>query len=253
MADTPATKEKLHEDGLIGHLTDLRNSVVWSIVVFAVVFFAMFAFAQEVYDLFAKPLLAELPQGSELIATGVTAGLLVPLKVVAFIAFCITLPHTLYQLWRFIAPGLYRKEKGIVIPLVISSTFLFFLGMCFAFFVVFRLVFGFIFTFAPESMTVMPDVDSYFGFALLLFIVFGIAFEMPIAVFILVRAGLVEIDSLKKNRSYVVVGAFIVSAIITPPDVISQVLLAVPVCLLYEIGIQVSRWFPPPKGEDDED
>lgn len=247
-----ATEEELHEDGLVGHLTDLRNSVVWSLAVLAVAFFALFPFAEEIYTMFATPLLAVLPEGSELIAIGVLSPFLVPLKVVLFCAFCVTLPHTLYQVWRFVAPGLYKREKGIAAPLVVSSTLLFFLGLAFAYVLVFRLVFTFIVQYAPASISVMPDVQSHLSFALLLFLTFGIAFEVPIAVFILVRSGIVEIATLRRSRRYVIVGAFVAAAIATPPDVISQFMLALPVWLLYEIGIQVSVWFPPAAREEED-
>lgn len=243
--------EDLHEDGLVGHLIDLRNSVVYALIVFAVAFFAMFPFADQIYDYFSKPLLAVLQQKQgELIATGIIGPFIVPLKVVAFCAFCVTLPHTLFQLWRFVAPGLYRKEKGFALPLVVSSTLLFFLGMAFAYLLVFKVVFTFISEFAPDSIRIMPDVQAHLDFTLLLFLIFGISFEVPVAVFLLVRAGIVEIPGLKKARSYVIVGAFIIAAIITPPDVISQFMLALPVWLLYEIGIQVAQLFPPPPEED---
>lgn len=259
MADTPTAEEqpvateKLHEDGIVGHLVDLRNSAVWSLIVFAVAFMGMFPFAEEIYNAFVAPLLAKLPENAELIATGLLGPFVVPLKVVAFCAFCVTLPHTLFQLWRFVAPGLYRKEKGFAMPVVISSTLLFFLGASFAYLLVFKVVFEFIFNFAPTSIRIMPDVQNHLDFALLMFLIFGVAFEVPVVVFLLVRGGIVDIAALRKARSYVIAGAFVVAAIITPPDVISQFMLALPVWLLYEIGIQVAQFFPPPKSDDDDD
>ena len=252
----PAAEEQLHEDGLLGHLTDLRNSVVKATLAVAVAFIALFPFSDQIYTRFAAPLIAELPEGSQLIATGVIAPFLVPLKVIILVAFCITLPYVLYQVWSFIAPGLYRRERHLITPLVISSTLLFYLGMLFAYFLVFRVVFGFIVAFAPEAISVMPDVQSHLSFAITIFLTFGLAFEVPVAVFILVQTGVLELAGLRKARTFVIAGAFIVAAIITPPDVLSQFLLAVPVWLLYEVGIIAAALLPPREQvskEDDND
>ena len=240
----PATEEELHEDGLIGHLTDLRDSVLKSVVAIALVFFALFPFSDILYTWFATPLLAELPASGDLIATGVIAPFLVPLKVTFLAAFCITLPFLLFQAWRFVAPGLYRNERRLILPLVMSSTMLFYLGMAFAYYLVFRVVFGFIVSFAPDSVSVMPDVQSHLSFATTVFLTFGLAFEVPVAVFILVRAGVLELEGLRRARPYVIAAAFVTAAVITPPDVISQFMLAVPVWLLYEVGMIVAMLLP---------
>ncbi len=248
----PIEEEKLHEDGLIGHLRDLRSSVVKSLVALVVVFIGLFPFSEQIYELFADPLLAELPASSALIATGVLAPFLVPLKVTLFVAFCICMPFMLYQLWLFVAPGLYRRERRFVVPLVFSSTCLFFVGVAFAYFLVFRIVFGFIVSIAPSSVSVMPDVQSHLSFALTIFLTFGLAFEVPVAVFLLVRMGVLELAALRRARPYVLVGSFVVAAIITPPDVFSQVLLALPVWLLYEIGIWISARLIKPDDENEQ-
>ena len=236
----PADEEKLHEDGLIGHLVDLRSCLLRALLAVGVLFFALFAFHEQIYDWFTRPLISQLPGGSELIATDVLGGFLVPAKVVLFCAFCLALPYVLYQAWSFVAPGLYRRERGLLLPLVVTSTLLFYLGMAFAYLLVFRVVFGFVFSFAPDAITVMPDVQSHLGFVLTLFLVFGIAFEVPVAILILVRLGIVEIAAARRARPYVIVGAFVVAAIITPPDVLSQFMLAIPVWLLYEVGIMAA-------------
>lgn len=248
---TPSPEEKLLEDGLLGHLTDLRNSVVKAVLAVGVAFFALFPFNERIYNWFARPLLEQLPAGGEMIATGIISPFIVPLKVTLLVAFCLTLPYVLYQIWRFVAPGLYRREKRLVLPIVVSSTVLFYAGMAFAYFLLLKIVFGFIVSFAPSSIEFMPDVQNYLSFALTLFVVFGIAFEMPVAVFILVRAGVVEIATLRSARTYVIAGSFVVAAIVTPPDVLSQFMLAVPVWLLYEAGILFASLFPSAKeGEE---
>ena len=246
----PHPEDKLHEDSLIGHLADLRNCLLRALIAVAVVFFALFAFADEIYGSFARPLLVALPEGSELIATGVLGPFLVPFKVTLFVAFCVCLPYILYQVWKFVAPGLYAREKRLVLPLVLSSTALFYLGMAFAYLLVFRVVFGFIVSFAPEAISVMPDVQSHLSFALTIFMTFGLAFEMPVAVYLLVRMGVIEIAALRRARPYVLAGSFVLAAIVTPPDVLSQIMLAVPMWLLFEIGLLVASVFGGKKKDD---
>ena len=199
--------------------------------------------AGALYDLLAAPLTKHLPQGATLIATSVITPFLVPLKITLMAAFLIALPYVLYQVWAFVAPGLYSHEKKMVLPLVVSSTILFLVGVAFVYFVVIPGLAGFIQAVAPQSITAAPDVEEYFGFVLTLFLVFGIAFEVPIAVIVLVRIGVVTVEQLKKVRGYFIVGAFVVAAIVTPPDVISQLALAIPMCLLYEAGIIAARLF----------
>ena len=240
----PVSEEELLEDGIMGHLTDLRNCVIKALIAIVVIFFVLFPFNEQIYNLFAQPLLSELSDSSNLIATGIIAPFFIPVKVCFLIAFLISLPYVLFQLWSFVAPGLYKREKKIVVPIIVSSTLLFYLGMVFAYFLIFKIVFGFIVSFAPSSISIMPDVQSHLSFAITMFITFGIAFEVPVVVFILVRSGIVDIDKLKKIRAYVIAGAFVIAAIVTPPDVISQFMLAIPVWLLYEIGILFAALFP---------
>jgi sec-independent protein translocase protein TatC len=199
------------------------------------------------YALLAQPLLSKLPQGGQMIATDVTTPFFVPLKVTMMAAFLIALPFILYQIWRFVAPGLYAHEKKLVVPIIIASTLLFFCGMAFAYFVVFPVVFSFIVASAPHGVAVMTDIDKYLSFVLGMFMAFGITFQVPVIVVVLVRMGFVSVAKLREIRRYVIVGAFVVGAIFTPPDVVSQCMLAVPLWLLYEAGILVSVWVAPKK------
>ncbi|HEY8118344.1 MAG TPA: twin-arginine translocase subunit TatC [Methylophilaceae bacterium] len=224
-------------DTFISHLIELRERLLRIVIGFLLVFIGLFPFANKIYTLLAHPLLAKLPAGGQMIATAVTTPFFVPMKVAMLTAFLISLPHTLYQIWAFVAPGLYANERRFIAPLVVASTLLFFAGMAFAYFLVFPVVFGFITHTAPEGVAVMTDIGNYLDFVITLFMAFGMAFEVPIAVILLVRFGLVNISTLKEIRSYVIVGAFVIGAIFTPPDVISQVMLAVPLWLLYEAGI----------------
>jgi len=194
-------------------------------------------FSSELYDLLAMPLISSLPQGSKMIATGVITPFLIPMKIAFMAAFLAVLPYILYQAWAFVAPGLYAHEKRLVLPLVVSSTILFVAGMAFCYFIVFRKVFAFIAAFAPKSISVAPDIEAYFNFVLGMFVAFGLAFEVPVVVVVLVLAGIVNVEQLRAWRGYVIVAIFIVAAIVTPPDVVSQVSLAIPMCLLYEVGI----------------
>jgi sec-independent protein translocase protein TatC len=221
----------------ISHLIELRDRMLRIVVGFLLVFIGLFPFANKIYTLLAHPLLAKLPTGGQMIATAVTTPFFVPMKVAMLAAFIISLPHTLYQVWAFVAPGLYAHERRFMAPLVVASTLLFLAGMAFAYFLVFPVVFGFITGAAPEGVAVMTDIGNYLDFVITLFIAFGTAFEVPVAVVLLVRFGMVDIKTLKEIRSYVIVGAFVLGAIFTPPDVISQVMLAVPLWLLYEAGI----------------
>ncbi|MCB4810809.1 twin-arginine translocase subunit TatC [Methylovorus menthalis] len=227
-------------DTFISHLIELRNRLLRIVVGLILVFIGLFPFANKIYTLLAQPLLSHLPAGGQMIATAVTTPFFVPMKVAMLAAFVISLPHTLYQVWSFIAPGLYTHERRFMAPLVFASTLLFFAGMCFAYFLVFPVVFGFIAGTAPEGVAVMTDIGNYLDFVITLFMAFGIAFEVPVAVVLVVYFGLVRIETLKDIRSYVIVGAFVIGAIFTPPDVISQIMLAVPLWLLYEAGILVA-------------
>ena len=227
-------------EGFISHLIELRSRLIRAVLGMVLTFLCLFPFANKLYTLLARPLLAKLPAGGHLIATAVTTPFLVPLKVAFVASILISLPYTLAQIWGFVAPGLYAYEKRFVAPLVVISTFLFFVGMLFAYFVVFPVVFGFFVATAPEGVQVMTDIGNYLDFVISLFVAFGIAFEVPVVVVAMVKFGWVSVAKLKEIRPYVIVGAFIVGAIFTPPDVVSQVMLAVPLWLLYEAGILVS-------------
>jgi sec-independent protein translocase protein TatC len=227
------------EQPFVAHLIELRDRLVRSILAVGVVF-AILSFypgPSALYDLLAQPLVAQLPAGSHLIATNVISPFLVPLKITLLLAFLVALPVVLYQLWAFVAPGLYSHEKRLVLPLVISSTVLFIAGVAFCYFFVFGRVFHFIQAFAPRSVNVAPDIEAYLGFVLTMFLAFGATFEVPIVVVVLARMGVVSVAKLREFRRYFIIIAFIVSAVITPPDMISMLSLAIPMCLLYEVGL----------------
>jgi sec-independent protein translocase protein TatC len=230
-------------DTFISHLVELRSRVMKASVAIIVVFLCLMPWAGTIYDLLAHPMMVALPAGSKMIATGVITPFLIPVKVTLLVAFIIALPWVLYQAWAFVAPGLYTHEKKLVAPLVISSSLLFVAGVAFCYFLVFGVVFKFVNDFAPASVSVAPDIDSYFSFVMTMFIAFGLTFEVPIVVIVLVRMGLVSIEKLKEIRPYVIVGAFVIAAIVTPPDVMSQLLLAVPLCVLYEVGLLIAPIF----------
>jgi sec-independent protein translocase protein TatC len=232
-----------NEDSFISHLIELRSRLVKAASVVIVIFLCLMPWAGHIYDLLAYPMIHALPQGSKMIATGVITPFLIPVKVTMLVAFMISLPWVLYQLWAFVAPGLYAHEKRLIAPLVISSSVLFLSGVAFCYFMVFGVIFHFINNFAPTSIAVAPDIDSYFDFVMTMFIAFGLTFEVPIVVIVLVRLGLVSVQKLRQIRPYVIVGAFVVAAVVTPPDVMSQLLLAVPLCLLYELGLMVAPLF----------
>ncbi len=229
-------------ESLIGHLIELRSRLVNSVIALLLVFVCLFPFAADLYAILAQPMLAKLPLGGQMIATDVTTPFFVPLKVAMMAALLISLPYILFQLWRFVAPGLYVHEKKMVLPLVVASSLLFYSGMAFAYFAVFPVVFGFITASAPQGVAVMTDIDKYLSFVIGLFMAFGMAFQVPVAVILLVRVGMVSVQKLREVRQYVIVGAFVLGAIFTPPDVVSQFMLAIPLWLLYEAGIIVASW-----------
>ena len=233
------------EQPFVSHLIELRDRLIRALIAVGIVFGALCLWPGPggLYDLLAAPLVANLPQGATMIATNVISPFLVPLKITLLAAFLVALPVVLYQVWAFVAPGLYAHEKKLVLPLVVSSTLLFFLGVAFCYFFVFGKVFSFIQSFAPKSITAAPDIEAYLGFVLTMFIAFGTAFEVPIAVVVLARMGIVSVDKLKAWRGYFIVIAFIIAAVITPPDVVSQLALAIPMCLLYEVGIWAAQLF----------
>lgn len=233
------------EQPFVSHLVELRDRLIRAVIAIGVCF-ALLAFwpgPSGLYDMLAAPLVAQLPKGATLIATNVISPFVVPLKITLLAAFLLALPVVLYQVWAFVAPGLYSHEKKLVLPLVLSSTVLFFLGVAFCYFFVFGQVFKFIQGFAPKSITAAPDIEAYLSFVLTMFIAFGAAFEVPIVVIVLARMNIVSIEKLKAFRSYFIVLAFIIAAVITPPDVVSQLALAIPMCLLYEVGIWAAKYF----------
>ena len=227
---------------IIAHLLELRKRLLYSVLALLAVFICLFPWAADLYALLAQPLLAKLPQGGQMIATDVTTPFFVPVKVALMAAFLIALPYILFQVWSFVAPGLYSHEKRWVVPLVVASMLLFLSGMAFAYFAVFPMVFGFITAAAPEGVAVMTDIDKYLSFVLSMFLAFGVTFQVPVAVVAMVKLGFVTVAKLRDIRRYVIVGAFIVAAVVTPPDVVSQFMLAIPLWLLYEAGIWVAVW-----------
>ncbi|HUW29204.1 MAG TPA: twin-arginine translocase subunit TatC [Sulfuriferula sp.] len=240
------------QETFISHLIELRDRLLRSVIAVIVIFLGLFHWANDLYTLLARPLLHALPKGGQLIATEVTAPFFVPIKVTMMAAFLIALPYVLYQIWAFIAPGLYSHEKRLGVPLIIASVVLFFCGMSFAYFMVFPVVFGFITGVAPVGVAVMTDISKYLDFVLTMFMAFGITFEVPVVVVLLVKIGWVSVAKLREIRPYVVVGAFVIGAIFTPPDVVSQSMLAVPLWLLYELGIIVASFISRPKPRDSE-
>ena len=233
------------EQPFVAHLIELRDRLVRAMLAIAVAAAALAIYPGpgELYDLLAAPLVAHLPKGATLIATSVISPFMVPLKIMLMAAFLIALPVVLYQLWAFVAPGLYTHEKRLILPLVVSSTVLFFVGVAFCYFFVFGQVFKFIQGFAPKSITAAPDIEAYLSFVLTMFLAFGLAFEVPVVVVVLARMGIVSVQKLRDFRGYFVVLAFVIAAVVTPPDVVSQLALAIPMCLLYELGIWAAQVF----------
>ena len=231
-------------ENFISHLIELRGRLLRAVVGLLIVFVALFPFADKLYHLLAAPLLSKLPQGAQMIATAVTTPFFVPMKVTMLAAFLLALPWILYQCWAFVAPGLYAHEKKLLLPLMVASLILFFIGMAFAYFAVFPVVFGFIVGSAPQGVAVMTDIAEYLDFVMGMFLAFGFAFEVPIAVVLMALMDWVTLAQLKEARAYVVVGAFVVGAIFTPPDIVSQFMLAIPLWVLYESGLLVVRWLP---------
>ena len=233
------------QDTFVSHLVELRDRLLRCVVVFLVLFLCLFFIwpkAGPIFDFLALPLIRSLPEGTKMIATSVISPFLVPLKVTAMLAFIVGLPVYLYQAWAFVAPGLYSHEKRLALPLVVSSTVLFIAGIAFCYYLVFGQFFTFINSFAPKAITPAPDIEAYLSFVITMFIAFGVTFEVPVAVVVLVMTGIVKIEKLKEWRGYFIVIAFIVAAVVTPPDVVSQFALAVPMCLLYELGIFFARF-----------
>ena len=241
------------EQGFIDHLIELRDRLLRMVVAILILFLCLFAFSEEIFAYFAQPLISLMPEGTSMIATGVTSPFLVPFKLVLMLSVLLSLPYTLYQLWAFVAPGLYKHEKSLIAPLVFSSVMLFYCGIAFAYFVVFPLLFGFFIAIAPEGVSVMTDIGAYLDFILAIFFAFGIAFEMPVATFLLVQAGVTTPESLATKRPYIIVGVFVIGMLLTPPDIISQSLLAIPMWLLFEIGLIASKMVQKKKAESESD
>jgi sec-independent protein translocase protein TatC len=234
----------VQQDTFISHLVELRERVMRALLAVLGVFVLLFLWpgSGPIYDFLAAPLTHALPEGTKMIATGVITPFMVPMKVTALLAFLVALPYVLYQAWAFVAPGLYEHEKKLAVPIIVASTLLFLVGVAFCYYFVFGTVFKFINDFAPKSITPAPDIEAYFTFVITMFLAFGLTFEIPIVVIILVRAGVVSVEKLREVRPYVIVGAFVVAAVVTPPDVLSQFMLAMPMCLLYEAGLVCARF-----------
>ena len=233
--------EQQQSEPFVSHLIELRNRLIWAVGTILVLFLCLVPFASELYEWFAKPLISNLPQGGTMISTEPHGPFFIPFKFAFATAFALAIPVVLYQLWAFIAPGLYRNEKSIVLPLVISSTLLFYFGVLFAYYVVFPIIFKFFIGMAPEGVAVMTDISAYMSFALKLFFAFGVAFEVPVATVLLARMGVVSTASMARQRPYIILGAFVIGMLMTPPDIFSQIMLAIPVCLLFEVGLFFAR------------
>jgi sec-independent protein translocase protein TatC len=248
--NNPAEDTGLQES-FLSHLYELRDRVIKSALAIILVFVSLVYWAPDIFHIFAQPLLKALPEGGKMIVTDVTGSFFVPMKVTMLVAFLIALPVVMYQIWAFIAPGLYLHERKLILPLVISSYSLFLIGMAFAYFLVFPSVFNFMASYnAPLGAEMSTDIDNYLSFAMTTFLAFGITFEVPVVVVVLVRMGMVPLAKLKEIRPYVIVGAFVISAIVTPPDVLSQLLLAIPMTVLYELGLLIARFYVPKPTED---
>lgn len=248
-------EEESNSESFVSHLIELRTRLIRAVGAILGIFIILFLYPGPsfLYDVLAQPMLATLPTGTRMIATGVITPFMVPVKVALLTAFVLALPIVLYQAWAFVAPGLYKHEQKLALPLILSGTVLFLLGMAFCYFVVFKTVFEFIAGFAPQSITPAPDIEAYVSFVITMFMAFGITFEVPVAVVLLVKSGIVSVQKLRSARGYVVVGAFVIAAVVTPPDVISQFMLAVPLCVLYEVGLLVASRMKPSEREKEAD
>lgn len=242
----------MSDSPLLDHLLELRNRLLRSILVILLVFASLAYFANDIYHFVAQPLLSNMPLGTQMIATDVAAPFFTPFKLTLVVALALAVPYLLWQVWGFIAPGLYGREKRLVIPLLATSTLLFYAGIAFAYFVVLPIAMAFFTGAAPEGVTVATDISRYLDFVLAIFVAFGIAFETPVAIMLLIWTGTCSRESLAKKRPYIIVGAFAIGMLLTPPDVISQTLLAIPMWMLFELGLQVSRWYTPGKKEEDD-
>lgn len=234
------TDQEQKSEPFISHLVELRNRLLWAVGSVLLIFICLAPFASELYEWFAKPIMANLPQGSTMISTEPHGPFFIPFKFAFAVAFALGIPVVLYQVWAFIAPGLYQNEKSIALPLVVSTTLLFYAGILFAYYIVFPIIFKFFSSVAPEGVAVMPDISAYMSFALKLFFAFGIAFEVPVATVLLSQMGVVSTEAMARQRPYIILGAFVVGMLMTPPDIFSQIMLAVPVWILFEAGLFVA-------------
>ena len=250
MTETPQPQSDQGQP-LIAHLAELRDRMLRALACVFAVFLILTFFANDIYHAVALPLLAQMPENTTMIATEVASPFLVPFKLAFFAAVFISMPYILYQTWAFVAPGLYEKEMHFALPLLITSIVLFYVGMCFAYFIVFPLLFAFLTSAAPEGVSVMTDISHYLDFILKLFFAFGLAFEVPIATILLITTGITTTEALAEKRTYIIVGAFAVGMLLTPPDVVSQVLLALPIWLLFESGLYLSKYFKGPENEEE--
>ena len=232
-----------NQQPLITHLLELRRRLLKAVGAILLLFLVLISFANQIYHLLAAPLLAAMPKGAQMIATDVATPFLIPMKLTLYVSLLLAIPYVLYQVWAFIAPALYEKERRMVLPLVVASTALFYLGMAFAYFVVFPLLFAFFSSTAPQGVTMATDIANYLGFVMGLFFSFGLAFEVPVAITLLCWSGITTPQALAARRPYFIVGAFVVAMFLTPPDVVSQTLLAVPICLLFELGLLLGRFY----------
>ncbi len=237
---------------LVAHLTELRTRLLRCVIAVLLMFAGLFYFAQDIYTIVSAPLRAYLPEGATMIATGVASPFLTPFKLTAWVALFLSIPVLLHQVWGFIAPGLYKHEKRIAVPLLLSSILLFYAGMAFAYFLVFPMIFHFFASVTPDGVAMMTDINEYLDFVLTLFFAFGVAFEIPVATFLVLWVGIVDVETLKRSRPYVIVGCFVVGMILTPPDVFSQTMLAVPMWLLFEVGLLFGGLVRRPTADDED-
>ena len=241
LPDQSQEPEQEQEKGFMSHLIELRDRLMRMVLVVLVLFLSLFAFSEQIFTYVANPLLSLMPEGTSMIATGVASPFLVPFKLVLMVSVFIAVPYLLYQMWAFIAPGLYKNEKSLAAPLLVSSVILFYCGVAFAYFVLFPLLFSFLIAISPEGVAMMTDIGQYLDFIIAIFFAFGIAFEVPIAVFLLIMIGATTPEALAEKRPYIVVGAFVIGMLLTPPDIISQTILALPMLLLFEAGLIISK------------
>lgn len=246
--------DDIHDNAepFVSHLIELRNRLLWAVGSVLVLFVCLLPFANDLYEWLARPMIASLPQGATMISTEPHGPFFIPFKFAFAVAFALGVPMVLYQIWAFVAPGLYKSEKRIALPIVISSTLFFYIGIFFAYFLVFPAVFPFLARMAPEGVLVLPDIGSYMSIALKLFFAFGVAFEVPVATVLLARMGVVSVENMAKQRPWIIVGAFVMGMLMTPPDIVSQLMLAIPIWFLFELGLICAKYMQKPVTNEDE-